>query len=310
MYSKNIHERISPASLTKLMTAILFLEKFNINEQVTIIIEKNNIEGKIANLESDMVMQAGELLDFLLVYSANDAAHAIAMSVSNTEQEFIFMMNEKATSLGMKDTNFMNSHGLDDPEHYTTLYDLLLLSLEVINYDEIIVSTGKQYFNSDSITGVLTKYYSTNELINDNFNGLKTGWTKNAGLTFIGLYQGPNRNIITLVNKSKTDNKKENHFLDTLILKELSIETFALKNLVNKGDRLATKVNGYEESNIYSPNDLSIFGNISTLNILALSDITNNTLEYTYSQGNSFTVPLPMTPKVSIYNHIFFWLFR
>ena len=264
MYSKNIHERISPASLTKLMTAILFLEKFNINEQVTIIIEKNNIEGKIANLESDMVMQAGELLDFLLVYSANDAAHAIAMSVSDTEQEFIFMMNEKATSLGMKDTNFMNSHGLDDPEHYTTLYDLLLLSLEVINYDEIIVSTGKQYFNSDSITGVLTKYYSTNELINDNFNGLKTGWTKNAGLTFIGLYQGPNRNIITLVNKSKTDNKKENHFLDTLILKELSIETFALKNLVNKGDRLATKVNGYEESNIYSPNDLSIFGNIST----------------------------------------------
>ena len=90
----------------------------------------NNIEGKIANLESDMVMQAGELLDFLLVYSANDAAHAIAMSVSNTEQEFIFMMNEKATSLGMKDTNFMNSHGLDDPEHYTTLNDLFSVALK------------------------------------------------------------------------------------------------------------------------------------------------------------------------------------
>ena len=310
MYSKNIYERIAPASLTKLMTAILFLEKYDINQQISLIVEQNEMKGKIAYLESDMIMQASELLDFLLVYSANDAAHAIALSVSDTEEEFIYLMNQKAASLGMNDTNYINTHGLDDPEHYTTLNDLLLLSLEVLNYDEIIVSTGKEYFYSDSITGVLNKYYSTNELINDNFNGLKTGWTKNAGLTFIGLYQGPSRNIITLVNKSKTDIKKENHFIDTLLLKNLSIETFNSSDIVNKGDPMAKKVNGYEKSIIYSPFTISIFGNISTPHVVSISEITNNILEYTYKQDKSFIISLPKTPKVSIYSKLFFWLFK
>ena len=292
------------------MTAILFLEKYEINEQISVKVEQNQIEGKIAYLESDMIIQASELLDFLLVYSANDVAHAIALSVSDTEEEFIYLMNEKAVSLGMNDTNYINVHGLDDPEHYTTLNDLLLLSLEVLNYDEIIVSTGKQYFYSDSITGVLTKYYSTNELIDNNFNGLKTGWTKNAGLTFIGLYQGPSRNIITLVNKSKTDIKKENHFLDTLVLKNLSIEMFNSKNIVNKGDQLANIVNGYEKNIVYSPFKISIFGNISTPHVVTMSKITNNILEYKYSQDKSFIISLPKTPKVSIFNKLFFWLFE
>ena len=310
MYSKNIYERIAPASLTKLMTAILFLEKYDINQQISLIVKQNEIEGKIASLESGITMQASELLDFLLVYSANDAAHAIALSVSDTEEEFVYLMNKKAISLGMNDTNFINAHGLDDSGHYTTLNDLLLLSLEVLKYDEIIVSTGKEYFYSDTITGVLNKYYSTNELINDNFNGLKTGWTKNAGLTFIGLYQGPSRNIITIVNKSKTDINKENHFLDTLLLKNLSIKTFNSKDIVKKGDILAQKVNGYEKSIVYSPLAISIFGDISTPPVVRMSEITNNILEYTYSQDKSFIISLPKTSKVSIFNKLFFWLFK
>ena len=219
-------------------------------------------------------------------------------------------MNQKALSFGMHNTNFENAHGLDDPDHYSTLYDLLLLSLQVIKYDEIIISVSKEFFYSDSISNDPAKYYSTNELLDDNFNGLKTGWTKNAGLTFIGLYQGTERNIITLVNKSKTDENKQNHFLDTLLLKDLSIQQFNEREILKIDEPLAKKVNAYETTIIYSPNTISIFGDISTIHTITLLDISDNTLKYIYSGDNSFVVSLPKTPKLSIFNDLFFWLFR
>ena len=102
-------------------------------------------------MKDEQRMSVGTLLDFLLVYSANDAAHVAALAVSKTEDEFIQLMNDKAISLKMYETNFTNVHGLDEEEHFTTLDDLLKLTLEAIRYDEIIVSTNKEYFYSDVI---------------------------------------------------------------------------------------------------------------------------------------------------------------
>ena len=310
MFSKNINERIAPASITKLMTAILFLEKYGINEQLTIKIENNNIAGKIAYLESNKLMYVDELLDFLLVFSANDAAHSIALAVSDSEDDFIMLMNQKAISFGMNNTHFQNVHGLDEPDHYSTLNDLLLLSLEVIKYDEIIVSVSKKFFYSDAINGVPVKYYSTNELLDKNFNGLKTGWTTNAGLTFIGLYQGVERNILTLVNKSESDQNKQNHFIDTQLLKDLSLRTYDEREILKKDEPLASVFNGYGHSSIYSPNTITIFGNLSESHQVRLSDMSDETLRYVYSVDESFLVPLPKTPKLSIVKELFFWLFK
>ena len=310
MYSSNINTKIAPASITKLMTAILLLDNYKINDEISIKINKQNIEGKIAYMQDKQVMTVGNLLDFLLVYSANDAAHAAALAVSKTEDEFIKLMNDKAIILGMYDTSFSNVHGLDGENHFTTLDNILKLTLEAIQYDEIIVSTNKEYFYSDAIEGNTTKYYSTNELLEQNFNGLKTGWTQKAGLTFVGLYQDSERSIITIVNRSSTDINKQNHFLDTLLLKELSIQNFKNNNIIGTGDPIANIINGKEIISVKSPKDISIFGDISIKENIEIIAVSSNKLEYSYAKDEKFIVPLIASPKLSIVNSIFFWIFK
>ena len=97
MYSSNIHKPIAPASLTKIMTAVILLDNYDINDYIEVKIINNDIKGKIAYIESNQSMKVSTLLDFLLVYSANDAAHVAALAVSETESEFIDLMNSKAS---------------------------------------------------------------------------------------------------------------------------------------------------------------------------------------------------------------------
>ena len=310
MYASNINAKIAPASITKLMTAILLLDNYKINDEISVKINKQNIEGKIAYMQDNQRMTVATLLDFLLVYSANDAAHVAALAVSKTEDEFIKLMNDKAMILGMYETNFSNVHGLDEEDHFTTLDDLLKLTLEAIRYDEIIVSTNKEYFYSDAVDSNTVKYYSTNELLKQNFNGLKTGWTQKAGLTFVGLYQDSERSIITIVNRSSTDINKQNHFLDTLLLKELSIQNFKNNDIISVGDPIANIINGKETITVNSPKDISIFGDISIKENIEIIAVSSNNLEFSYAQNEKFIVPLISSSKLSILNNIFFWLFK
>ena len=310
MYASNINAKIAPASITKLMTAILLLDNYKINDEISVKINKQNIEGKIAYMQDNQRMTVSTLLDFLLVYSANDAAHVAALAVSKTEDEFIKLMNDKAIKLGMYETNFSNVHGLDEDDHFTTLEDLLKLTLEAIRYDEIIVSTNKEYFYSDAVDNNTVKYYSTNELLKQNFNGLKTGWTQKAGLTFVGLYQDSERSIITIVNRSNTDINKQNHFLDTLLLKDLSIQNFKSNNIISVGDPIANIINGKRTISVNSPKDISIFGDISIKENIELIAVSSNNLEFSFAQNEKFIVPLIASSKLSILNNIFFWLFK
>ena len=147
------------------------------------------------------------------------------MAVSENVQDFALLMNNKAKSFGMDNTNFNNPDGMDEINHYTTLNDLLKLTLKAVEKKEILSLVSKEKFISD-ISGSDVIYYSTNIILNEGFVGLKTGWTDMAGLTFIGLNQDNNREIITIVNKSKVDEKKYSHFSDTKLLYKTSIETF------------------------------------------------------------------------------------
>ena len=137
-------------------------------------------------------------------------------------------MNSKASYLGMSNTNYANVHGLDDDAHYTTLNDLLILTLESIKYDAIIASVRKDSFVASLNNNIPTTYKTTNDLIlyNQNYIGLKTGWTSKAGLTLIALYQESNRNVLTIVNKSEVNQDKTNHFNDTEILTLTSINNY------------------------------------------------------------------------------------
>jgi len=309
MYSKNLDKEIAPASITKLMTAILLLDNFQINEQIEISIIDDDIKGKIAHLVKGETMTVSTLLDFLLVYSANDAAHAVALAVSATEEDFINMMNIKAKQLGMNNTNFKNVHGLDEPGHFTTAKDLLILSLEAISYDEILVSTSKEFFSTSINNNEQIKYSSTNALISKNFTGLKTGWTTNAGLTFIGLYQFMNRNIITIVNQSKVDLKKYNHFSDTLLLKNSSVNNFKEINILDQGAIIANIYSGLGTRPVKNDSSINIFGNVENKHEFASIIVDYNLITFIYDNNVLVKVSIPQLKKFTVFDKLFFWLF-
>ena len=121
------------------MTALVLLDYYNFNDYVICKYPENyEYQGKVAYIPENQEISVQNLLELLLIYSANDAAYVAALTVSENVDEFLLLMNDKAKAFGMKDTNFMNPDGIDQENHYTTLSDLLKLSLKVVDNKEII----------------------------------------------------------------------------------------------------------------------------------------------------------------------------
>lgn len=141
LYSNNVYERMYPASLTKLITALVVLKHADLNEMVTISYNASHITESGAKLcgfkEGDKV-KLDALLNCLLIYSGNDAGIAIAEHVGGSEKGFAKMMNETAISVGAVHSNFINAHGLHNDNHYTTAYDLYLIFNELLMYDQFV----------------------------------------------------------------------------------------------------------------------------------------------------------------------------
>ena len=127
MYFKNINATIAPASLTKLMTSLILIENYNLSDYIEISLPSDYIyEGKVAYLKSGQKMTIESLLEFILIYSANDACFAVVQLFNENNDDFLELMNKRAKQLGMNNTNFKNPDGLDQDGHYTTLSDLLI----------------------------------------------------------------------------------------------------------------------------------------------------------------------------------------
>ena len=138
-FSRDIYDRIYPASITKIMTAILYIRYANPEDRVTITSDDVNMEAdsQLAGLEVGDTVTMQQLFSALLVYSANDAAMAIARQIGGDVDRFVLLMNEEAAKLGMTGTHFANPHGLHDEEHYTTPYDVYLMLNEAAKHTEI-----------------------------------------------------------------------------------------------------------------------------------------------------------------------------
>ena len=281
MYFKNINEIIAPASLTKLMTSLILIENYNLSDYIEISLPNDyQYEGKVAYLISGQLMTIESLLEFLLIYSANDACFAVAQLFSDDTDDFINLMNKKAQQLGMNKTNFKNPDGLDEEGHFTTLSDLLILSKEVIKNYELLSIIMRQSFISN-IEGEDKVYLNTNKLIERNFYGLKTGWTNEAGLTFIGLNQSNNRNILTIVNKSFVNEKKDNHFIDTQNLYTASIDTFINNKVIDKDIDIYKIRNSSDTSIIKSTTPWIVFGNKFNIGNITLTEFSEKKFSYT-----------------------------
>lgn len=185
VYEKNIHTQLPPASLTKLMTAVIITEYAGQNDSVTITARAVNAEGVAGSLRVGEIFSVPDLLKVMLVVSSNDAAVAFEDHFFLQGLDFISLMNEKAKLLGMVDTHFANSTGLDDPEHYSSAADLAALAAYSLRYEYVwdILSETSAHVRSlnKKITHALL---SNNEFLHKkraDILGGKTGYTKNAG---------------------------------------------------------------------------------------------------------------------------------
>ena len=284
MYFKNINASIAPASLTKLMTSLILIENYNLSDYIEISLPSDYIyEGKVAYLKSGQKMTIESLLEFILIYSANDACFAVVQLFNENTDDFLALMNKRAKQLGMNNTNFKNPDGLDQDGHYTTLSDLLILSKEVIdNYELLSIIMRKSFISN--IEGEDKVYLNTNKLIERNFYGLKTGWTNEAGLTFIGLNQSNDRNILTIVNKSFVNEKKDNHFVDTQNLYSASIDTFINNVVIDNNVDIYKIRNNYETLTFKSTKPWFVFGNKLEISNITLNEFSETKFDYVVNE--------------------------
>ena len=175
LYSKNPDEKMFPASTTKIVTAILVLENCKLNDIVTATAEglASIPEGYVtANISVDEQLTVEQLLELLLIHSANDAANVLAIHVGGTIANFVNMMNNKVYELNLSNTHFTNTYGLQDNNHYTTAYDLYLIFKEAVKYDTFVDTVSSKDYTMTYTTPKKTQineymqstnYYLLNE---------------------------------------------------------------------------------------------------------------------------------------------------
>ena len=187
--AKNENEKSEPASITKIMTALVALENADIQKVVTIPNEAAGVEGSSVYIKAGEKYSLEDLLYGLMLRSGNDAATAIAIDVAGSVDAFVEKMNEKAQALGCTGTHFNNPHGLPDDDHYTTAHDMALIAAAALQNDTFakIVST-KSYTAEPDGAGETRSWQNKNKLLwqYEGAIGVKTGYTKSAGKTYVG----------------------------------------------------------------------------------------------------------------------------
>lgn len=207
LYENNSHERLSPASLTKIMTALLVVENGDLDE--TVIASENAASTPEATiyLESGEKLSRMQLLYAAILHSANDACIALGESVCGDEETFVQRMNQRALELGLKDTHYNNPHGLESSGHYSSAYDLALLTRKALSYSIFAeVAATKQKLIPWAGHDEERVLYNINRLLYryDGAIGVKTGYTKEAGNCVVGAARKGDMVLIAVSMNSPT----------------------------------------------------------------------------------------------------------
>lgn len=224
LYEKNKDSQVAVASLTKMMAQILILEAIESgnltwDEQVKASSNAAGYGGTQIYLQPGEMMSVRDLMKGITMASANDATVVLAERIAGSEEAFVKMMNEKAQKLGLKNTNFMNPTGLDEDNHYSSAYDMALIAIELLKHDEILEfsSVYEDYLRTDTPN----KFWlvNTNKLVRfyDGADGLKTGFTDNAGYTMAVTAKRNDMRLIAIVlgeAVSKVRNQETTSLLD------------------------------------------------------------------------------------------------
>ena len=260
LYSYNVHEKLRPASVTKIMSILLIMDaikegKINYDTKIPCSENAASMGGSQIWLDTTETLSVEEMLKAICVVSANDCVTAMAEYLGGTEEGFVKMMNEKAESLGMNDTEFKNCHGIDEDGHMTSSYDISLMSKELLNnYPEIIKYTT---IWSDSLRDGKSELINTNKLVHNykGCTGLKTGSTSQALFNLSASATRDDLSLIAVVMKAPTSIKR---FKCASSLLNFGFANFEYKKMVSKDDIIKNvKVSKgvISETNLIAEND-------------------------------------------------------
>lgn len=223
LYEKNADQRMFPASTTKIMTALIAVERIGDEEMLTAPANVADLEegATSINLQAGEVMSFKDLLYALLLPSANDAAIDIATHISGSVPAFAELMNEKAASLGMTGTHYVNPHGLHDESHYTTARDLAILAQAACRNEKIMEVAGTYEYTlpADNLRAKSMVITNTNLLVSENpkeasyayesATGMKTGYTGAAQATLVASAEQDGTRLIAVILKDGKNNRFE-----------------------------------------------------------------------------------------------------
>ena len=246
LYSKNENEPLAMASMTKVMSMLLIMEKIDdgslkYDDIVEISTESSSMGGSQIFLNPGDKYKVIDLLKGVAMASANDAVVALAEKTYGSKEHFIEAMNKKAESLGLKNTHFVNVHGLDEEGHYSSAYDMSVMARELLKHEKILDFTRvyEEYLTKPD--GSQIWLVNTNKLVRfyDGVDGLKTGFTQNAGYCLTATGKKNNLRLISVVMGEESIEKRSS---DTVKLLNYGFNTFKVNLIKNKSEILG-KVN-------------------------------------------------------------------
>ena len=253
LYKKNEHEKLAPASMTKVMSMLLIMEaidngSLSLEDEVLISENASSMGGSQVYLQAGETYQVKELLKGIAVASGNDAVVAMAEKISGTVEEFVNLMNKRASELGAVNTHFVNPHGLDAEDHYTTAYDMALMAKELLKHPTILEYTSIYEDYLQKKDGSSIWLVNTNKLVRfyDGVDGLKTGFTATAGYCLTATAKKDNLRVISVVMGAETSDQRTS---DTTSLLNYSFNTYKNHIILTTKESLGIKrvENGVEE---------------------------------------------------------------
>ena len=265
LYEKNSHEKLHPASMTKMMSMLLILEAIEnkiINWDDIVVVSPNasSMGGSQILLEIGEKMSVSDLFKGVAIASGNDAVVALAEKVAGNESLFVEKMNNKAKELGLKDTHFSNCHGLDSTDHYSSAYDMSLIAKELSLHEEVFKysSIYEDYLRKDTER----KFWlvNTNKLVRfyEGADGFKTGYTNLAGYCLTATAKKDGMRLIAVVMGEENSNTRNSEVTEML---DYGFSNYGVLNILSTKDKVGdiSIVKGKKNStSLYSKEDMTV----------------------------------------------------
>ena len=280
LYEKNSHEKLRPASVTKIMTILLIMEaldrgEINISTSIPCSEKASSMGGSQIWLDSRETLTVDEMLKAICVVSANDCTVAMAEYLAGSEELFVQKMNEKAKELGMNDTVFKNCHGIDEEDHLSSSYDIALMSKELLTKYPSVTKYTTIWM--DTLREGKSQLVNTNKLIKtyDGITGLKTGSTS---LALYNLSASATRNDLSLIAVVMRSPTPQVRFSEAKLLLDYGFTTYNYKKIANKNEifkNIPVEKSMQKNVNLLFENDVGVIIN-KNRNMDIVQEITIN----------------------------------